>query len=81
MNTNDRAAPYDIQAPVPAHVIDKGLPTAGLLAHVMMAKFADHLPPITHRRTDTRSHSNTGCRYLFGEPIRRLPVDWRSFDS
>jgi transposase len=22
----------------------KGIPTAGLLAHVMVAKFADHLP-------------------------------------
>ncbi len=33
-----------IQAPVPAHIIDKGIPTAGLLAHVMVAKFADHLP-------------------------------------
>jgi transposase len=33
-----------IQAPVPAQVIDKGIPTAGFLAHVMVAKFADHLP-------------------------------------
>lgn len=33
-----------IQAPVPAQVIGKGIPTAGLLAHVMVAKFADHLP-------------------------------------
>ncbi|RZT91018.1 transposase [Advenella incenata] len=32
------------QAPVPAHVIDKGLPSAGLLAHVLVAKYADHLP-------------------------------------
>lgn len=32
------------QAPVPAQVIDKGIPTAGLLAHVMVAKFSDHLP-------------------------------------
>jgi transposase len=32
-----------IQAPVPAQVIDKGIPTAGLLAHLMVAKFADHL--------------------------------------
>jgi len=32
------------QAPVLAQVIDKGIPTAGLLAHVMIAKFADHLP-------------------------------------
>jgi hypothetical protein len=29
---------------VPAQVIDKGIPTAGLLAHVMVAKLADHLP-------------------------------------
>jgi transposase len=33
-----------VQAPVPAHVIDKGIPTAGLLAHVLVAKFLDHLP-------------------------------------
>ncbi len=33
-----------IQAPVDAHVIDKGIPTAGLLAQVLVAKFADHLP-------------------------------------
>lgn len=32
------------QAPVPAHVIDKGLPSTGLLAHVLVAKYADHLP-------------------------------------
>ncbi len=33
-----------VQAPVPAHVIDKGLPTTGLLAQVLVAKYADHLP-------------------------------------
>lgn len=33
-----------IQAPVPAQVIDKGLPTAGLLAQVLVAKYADHAP-------------------------------------
>ena len=33
-----------IQAPVPAEVIDKGIPTSGLLAHVLVAKHADHLP-------------------------------------
>src|ERR1700730_2505956 len=33
-----------IQAPVPAQVIDKGVPTAGLLAHVLVAKYADHQP-------------------------------------
>jgi transposase len=33
-----------IQAPVPAQIIDKGLPTAGLLAQVLVAKYADHQP-------------------------------------
>jgi transposase len=33
-----------IQAPVEAHIIDKGIPTTGLLALVLVAKFADHLP-------------------------------------
>lgn len=32
------------QAPMPAQIIDKGLPTAGLLAHLVLAKYADHLP-------------------------------------
>ncbi|WP_425057087.1 IS66 family transposase [Rhodoferax ferrireducens] len=33
-----------IQAPVDVHIIDKGIPTTGLLAQVLVAKFADHLP-------------------------------------
>ncbi len=33
-----------VQAPVQAHIIDKGIPTSSLLAQVLVAKFADHLP-------------------------------------
>ena len=33
-----------IQAPVPAQVIDKGIPTAGLLAQVLVSKYSDHAP-------------------------------------
>lgn len=33
-----------VQAPVPAAVIDKGIPTAGLLAQVLVTKHADHVP-------------------------------------
>jgi transposase len=33
-----------VQAPVPAQMIDKGIPTSGLLAQVLVAKYADHLP-------------------------------------
>jgi transposase len=32
------------QAPVPPQVIDKGVPAAGLLAQVLVAKYADHQP-------------------------------------
>ena len=33
-----------VQAPVAAHVIDKGIFTTGLLAQVLVAKYADHQP-------------------------------------
>ena len=33
-----------IQAPVPPHVIDKGIPTTGLLAQVLIPKYIDHVP-------------------------------------
>jgi transposase len=33
-----------VQAPVAPHIIDKGIPTPGLLAQVLVAKFLDHLP-------------------------------------
>ncbi|AKJ27078.1 IS66 family transposase [Caldimonas brevitalea] len=33
-----------VQAPVAPHIIDKGVPTAGLLAQVLVAKYADHMP-------------------------------------
>ncbi len=33
-----------LQAPVPPHVIDKGIPTTGLLAQVLIAKYLDHAP-------------------------------------
>jgi transposase len=33
-----------VQAPVPAHIIDKGIPTTGLLAQVLVAKYVDHQP-------------------------------------
>ena len=33
-----------VVAPVPAKVIDKGLPGPGLVAHVLVSKYKDHLP-------------------------------------
>ena len=33
-----------LQAPAPPHLIEGGLPTEALMAHVAMAKYGDHLP-------------------------------------
>lgn len=44
-----------IQAAVPAHVIDKGLPSAGLLAQVLVAKYADHMPLYRQERIFERA--------------------------
>jgi transposase len=38
-----------VQAPAPSRPIERGLAGAGLLAHVLVAKFADHIP--LHRQT------------------------------
>ncbi|KML38471.1 transposase [Burkholderia cepacia] len=44
-----------VQAPVPPHVIDKGIPTAGLLAQVLVAKYGDHLPLYRQERIFERA--------------------------
>ena len=33
-----------VQAPAPAHLIEGGLPTEAMIAHVAVAKFSEHLP-------------------------------------
>lgn len=49
-----------IKALVPPHVIDKGNPTAGMLAQVLVAKNADQLP--LHR-----------LEYIFGNADLKIP--------
>jgi transposase len=44
-----------VQAPVAPHIIDKGLPTTGLLAQVLVAKFLDHLPLYRQERIFERA--------------------------
>jgi transposase len=39
-----RACDRIVQAPLPSMPIERGRPGAGLLAHVLVAKYADHLP-------------------------------------
>jgi len=43
------------QAPVPPQVIDKGIATGGLLAQVLVAKYADHLPLYRQQRIFARA--------------------------
>ena len=45
---------------VAPHIIDKGLPTAGLLAQVQMAKYADHLPIARTRYLRAPARSTLG---------------------
>ncbi len=44
-----------LQAPVLAHVIDTSMPTAGLLAPVLIAKYLDHLPLYRQERIFERA--------------------------
>ena len=44
-----------VQAPVAPHVIDKGIPTTGLLAQVLVAKYLDHLPLYRQERIFERA--------------------------
>jgi transposase len=41
-------------APLPAQLIEQGMATPGLLAHVAVAKFADHTPLARQQRIFTR---------------------------
>jgi transposase len=44
-----------VQAPVAPHVIDKGIPSTGLLAQVLVAKYLDHLPLYRQERVFERA--------------------------
>lgn len=40
-----RACTYRVvQTPAPAHLIDGGLPTEAMIAHVLVSKYANHRP-------------------------------------
>ena len=43
------------QAPAPAHLIEGALPTEGMIAHVLVSKFADHLPLFRQSQIYARS--------------------------
>ena len=48
-----------MQEPVEPQIIDKGVPTAGLLAHTLVARFVDHLPYYRQEQINARSGVHT----------------------
>jgi transposase len=48
-----------VQEPVEPQIIDKGVPTAGLVAHTLVAHFVDHLPYYRLEQINARSGVHT----------------------
>ena len=55
-----------VQAPVLAHIIDKGSPTTGLSAQVLVAKYQDH-PPLYRQE----HNQGGGVPRAVGQPRQR----------
>ena len=56
---------------MPPHVIDKGIPTAGLLAQVLIAKYFDHAP-LYRQEGDLRTRRPRAAALDVGAVGRRL---------
>ncbi|MBB1493354.1 transposase [Paracoccus sp. MC1854] len=56
-----------VQAPLPSRPIERGRSGPGLLAHVLVGKYADHLPLCRHRRIFKREGLDID---------RSTPADW-----
>lgn len=48
-----------VQEPVSPQIIDKGMPSAGLLAHTLVSRFVDHLPYYRQEQINARSGVHT----------------------
>lgn len=48
-----------VQEPVEPHIIDKGMPAEGLIAHTLVARFVDHLPYYRQEQINARSGVHT----------------------
>lgn len=67
-----------VQAPLPPKPIERSYASPALLAHIIMAKFAEHLPLYRqseiHGRQGVELHRNTMGRWvdIMGEQLRPL---------
>jgi transposase len=48
-----------VQEPVEPQIIDRGLPTAGLVAHTLVSRFVDHIPYYRQQQINARSGVHT----------------------
>ncbi|MBX6745866.1 MAG: IS66 family transposase [Acetobacteraceae bacterium] len=55
-----------VQAPAPARLVEGGLPTEAAVAHVAVARYADHLPLYRQAQGLARQGIEIGCEVLAG---------------
>lgn len=48
-----------VQEPAEPQIIDKGMPTAGLIAHTLVSRYVDHMPYYRQERVNARSGVHT----------------------
>ena len=71
--TDRDAAP--IIAPLPARLQDRSLPSPALLAHVLVAKYCDHLPLYRQEKIYARRHGVNLPRQTLARWVE-LAADW-----
>jgi transposase len=73
-----------VQAPAPARLIEGGLPTEALVAHVLVAKYADHCPLYRqaqiYARQDVQLDRSTLAHWVGCAAWLLTPVQARLFD-
>ena len=69
-----------MQAPAPARLIEGGIPTEAMVAHVLVARYADHLPLYRQAQILARQGvilERSTLSFWMGTPRRKLPQWWR----
>jgi transposase len=73
-----------VQAPAPARLIEGGIPTENLIAHVLVSKYADHLPLYRqaqiYARQDVNLDRSTLADWVGRAAALLAPVQSRLFD-
>lgn len=70
------AAP--LSAPLPARVLPGGLPAVGLLVHVLLAKYVDHLPLYRISSIFKQRYGVILSRQTMADWVRAVAEDWLS---